>query len=194
MLSIKCPICLTEEEIPVAAQLPCEHVFCLGCLHEWKKISSKCPLCRKNIPSKDKWKIDISVFIEGKGRTFHRLFGDLLKRKEADRLAEETARLAAEAARVAEEAARPARTKLHVAAQDGNIDVVRMLLGAGADTNIMNKDGRTPLHCAAWGGRTDHVRLLLDAGADINLMSNKGKTPLHYAEEKGHTDIVALLS
>jgi hypothetical protein len=38
-----------------------------------------------------------------------------------------------------------------MAAYEGRVDVVKLLLEHGADPNIQNEDGRTPLHKAAFG-------------------------------------------
>lgn len=48
-----------------------------------------------------------------------------------------------------------------LAVSHGNIDMVQMLLDAGADINIQDEDGSTALMCAAEHGRIDIVKLLL---------------------------------
>ncbi len=30
-----------------SGKLPCEHIFCFGCIEFWSNSSSKCPYCRK---------------------------------------------------------------------------------------------------------------------------------------------------
>ncbi|NXN95438.1 CSKI1 protein, partial [Rhinopomastus cyanomelas] len=50
---------------------------------------------------------------------------------------------------------------LHLAAKNGHIDIIRLLLQAGIDINRQTKAG-TALHEAALCGKTDVVRLLLD--------------------------------
>lgn len=54
-------------------------------------------------------------------------------------------------------------------------DVVVMLLKAGADPHLADKEGNTPLHQA-------HVRAaaeaLIENGADVNARNNRGETPL----------------
>lgn len=60
-------------------------------------------------------------------------------------------------------------TGLHSAAQGGFVDVVRLLLGQGADPNAREAgDNTTPLHWAAAHGKTETVRALLDARADVH--------------------------
>ena len=43
-------------------------------------------------------------------------------------------------------------TPLHMAAEQSNVDVLKLLLGKKVDLNIGNSSGRTPLHLAATMG------------------------------------------
>jgi hypothetical protein len=58
-------------------------------------------------------------------------------------------------------------TTLHFAVQNGNIDIVKMLLDAGHDLNAVNTEGLTPLDLAVTVNNTEVVQLLL---------KHKGKT------------------
>lgn len=61
------------------------------------------------------------------------------------------------------------RPLLHIAADHGHDDCVRVLLEHGADVRQRDKfDNATALHWAAEGGHLDIVRRLVAAGADIN--------------------------
>ena len=90
---------------------------------------------------------------------------------------------------------------LRVAAERGNIDIIRRVLSSFVvDMNSITESDRSPLILAAGNGHKDVVHLLLDRGADPNLASQNGSnprrngsTPLHYAAFKGHTDVVQLL-
>jgi ankyrin repeat protein len=60
-------------------------------------------------------------------------------------------------------------TGLHLAAQHGHLDAVRMLLHYGADPNAREAGDHTyPLHCAAANRHIEIVRALLDAGGDVH--------------------------
>jgi ankyrin repeat protein len=72
---------------------------------------------------------------------------------------------------------------LHAAAGSTRLELVRLLLAAGADVNRRDPDtGRAPLHAAvAAGGGGDApevVAVLLDAGADVNATTNDGASAL----------------
>jgi uncharacterized protein len=73
-------------------------------------------------------------------------------------------------------------TALMFAAQVGDGESARVLIGGGANPNdIMPKTGLTPLIIAAATGRTEVAALLLDKGSDPNAVAADGFTPLHYA-------------
>ena len=57
-------------------------------------------------------------------------------------------------------------TPLIEAARGGDVEVVRLLLSAGADVERADSSDCTPLIYAARGGHVEVERLLLSAGAD----------------------------
>jgi ankyrin repeat protein/ribosomal protein S18 acetylase RimI-like enzyme len=67
---------------------------------------------------------------------------------------------------------------LHLAADRGDGELVRVLLDAGADTEIAEGGGATPLHFAAWRGFVEIARLLLDRGASLEARHQTLGTPL----------------
>ncbi len=84
-------------------------------------------------------------------------------------------------------------SRLICAAYQGNVDLVKSLLAAGADVNIKNQEGDTALILAAMKGHDEVVMVLIDAGADVNIKSNHGLTALSVSEWYGHTEISRLL-
>jgi ankyrin repeat protein len=73
------------------------------------------------------------------------------------------------------------RFPLEMAAQTGQLAVVKYLLANGADVNL-NRGGATALHMASlYGGKLELVTLLLESGADMNARTGSGYTPLNLA-------------
>jgi len=72
------------------------------------------------------------------------------------------------------------------------IKVVKLLIAAGADVNVKNRE--TPLHIAVKKNWNEMAELLISAGADVNSRDEDlQSTPLHIAAEDGNKDIVELL-
>ena len=84
-------------------------------------------------------------------------------------------------------------TALHLAAQYGHTDVVRVLLEHGARVDMRDPSGWRPLHWAAYTGRTAIARLLITARADVNAKTYDGRTPLRLAIQKKRHDVARLL-
>ena len=90
---------------------------------------------------------------------------------------------------------RDRRTELHIAAGQGDADLVQRLIEAGADVNAQDRFGFTPLHLAAQERRHGAVALLLEAGAKPDLRNKHGNTPLVTAvfNSRGEGDSIAAL-
>ena len=56
-------------------------------------------------------------------------------------------------------------TALMHASYEGHTEVVKLLLGAGADVSLQNEKGKTALYYARIQGHTEVARLLKEAGA-----------------------------
>ena len=73
-------------------------------------------------------------------------------------------------------------TPLNIAAMFNNIDIVKLLVKAGADLDKANDDDETPLHSAVHLGNIKIVKILIDSGANINKRDSIDRyTPLHLA-------------
>ena len=92
-------------------------------------------------------------------------------------------------------------TPLIIAAHNGHLNSVKILLGYGAHVDargtlkIANevRKGCTPLWAAAASGHLDVVKLFINEGAFVDLQDEDGDTALHYAVKGGHLEIVSVL-
>eukprot|EP00903_Cladosiphon_okamuranus_P012396 g11618.t1 len=91
-------------------------------------------------------------------------------------------------------------TPLHSAAVQGQAEVIRVLVAAGADTDLKvcrGKEGTShdasPLLLAAVGGHLEAARVLLEGGAEVGAKNSKGLTPLHVSCLKPNAAMVSLL-
>ena len=84
-------------------------------------------------------------------------------------------------------------TPLHAAVGSGKVDLVRLLINAGAHVNIRPAPNGhpTPLQAAVKSGNIGLVRLLINAGGDVNTrpVSREGRTCLQIACEEGVTQM-----
>lgn len=89
------------------------------------------------------------------------------------------------------------REALQAAAEGGNMEVMNILLKAGADVNgpACQNYGRTALQAAAGRGNLEAVDFLLRAGADVNAAPAEctGRTALQAAAEQGNLEVVDAL-
>ena len=82
---------------------------------------------------------------------------------------------------------------LHFAVQEGNREVVNLLIWKGADVDAKDDDGGTPLYFAAMTGHKEVVKLLIAAGADVNAKDVGSNTPLDMAIMENQTETADLL-
>ena len=75
-------------------------------------------------------------------------------------------------------------TSLDYATESGHLEIVKLLINAGADVNLTGENGWSPLHNAASISRKiaiDVVKILLDAGANPSARSGDGQYPYQVA-------------
>jgi ankyrin repeat protein len=75
-------------------------------------------------------------------------------------------------------------TPLMFAAREGDVELTRMLLAAGADKNAVAGDGKTALALAIFNGNYEVGSHLVDGGADVNKADAQRFTPLFYAVDR----------
>ena len=89
------------------------------------------------------------------------------------------------------------RTALQAAVEHGDIEMIDLLLSAGADVNgpPARSSGATALQLAAGTGQIGTARKLMNLGADINAPGAEvhGRTALEAAAEQGRLDMVQFL-
>ncbi|XP_013383238.1 trithorax group protein osa isoform X2 [Lingula anatina] len=89
---------------------------------------------------------------------------------------------------------RDGRTVLHLAAQNGQAEVTKVLINAGCDINAVDSLGGTPLHRAAAQGHVEVVTLLLEEGCAYDRQEDvHGNTALHEAAWNGFSDTIKAL-
>ena len=79
------------------------------------------------------------------------------------------------------------------AAREGNAELLRAYLGAGAPANLTNASGDSLLMLAAYHGHDEAVQLLVHHGADVNSANDRGQAPLAGAVFKGYTGVARVL-
>ncbi|XP_063705994.1 ankyrin repeat and KH domain-containing protein mask-like isoform X2 [Culicoides brevitarsis] len=82
---------------------------------------------------------------------------------------------------------------LTLACYKGHLDMVRFLLGAGADQEHKTDEMHTALMEASMDGHVEVARLLLDSGAQVNMPTDSFESPLTLAACGGHVDLAMLL-
>nr|KYP72711.1 Putative ankyrin repeat protein RF-0381 [Cajanus cajan] len=83
---------------------------------------------------------------------------------------------------------------IHLAAREGHVEVLRLVLLKGADVDSLSRDGTTALHVAVKRGERECVRLLLANNARLDIRDSRdGDTCVHVAAGMGDESMVKLL-
>jgi ankyrin repeat protein len=85
------------------------------------------------------------------------------------------------------------RTPLHSAVTKDDpvrANTVGVLLDAGADADVSDRQRATPCHLAAKLGDCASLQLLIAAGADLNRQDKSGSTPAHLAYDEQTLDVL----
>ena len=86
-----------------------------------------------------------------------------------------------------------ATTGMHIAAANGNLQLMAILYKAGGDINERDPVGNTPLDQAADHGQVEAVRLLIELKARVNEQNKNGMTALMFAARTGDPELVRIL-
>uniref|UniRef100_A0A8C5I4Q3 Death domain-containing protein n=1 Tax=Gouania willdenowi TaxID=441366 RepID=A0A8C5I4Q3_GOUWI len=81
-------------------------------------------------------------------------------------------------------------TPLHLAARNGHLDALQLLLQSFETRDEVNLDGETALYQAAEGGEEECVLALLEAGCDPNILTKCNV--LHPVSKRGDTFLLQL--
>ncbi|XP_057473583.1 putative E3 ubiquitin-protein ligase XBAT31 [Actinidia eriantha] len=83
---------------------------------------------------------------------------------------------------------------LHIAAANGRIEIISMLLDRSVNPDLLNRHKQTPLMFAAMHGNISCVQKLIQAGANILMFDSiHGRTCLHYAAYYGHPECLQVI-
>ena len=82
-------------------------------------------------------------------------------------------------------------TALMMASLAGNLEMVKLLVDAGAPVKL--GDGYQAIHYAAFSGSTDVLSYLLEHGADKDAVAPNSYTPLMLAAREGHMEAAEAL-
>jgi len=84
-------------------------------------------------------------------------------------------------------------TAIQRAVDNGQVDVVQMLLGYKADVQSLDSSGRSLLNSASLNGSSTLVQFLVEKGLDPDFQDQRGRTPLHDAARTGKIDVTKAL-
>ena len=85
-------------------------------------------------------------------------------------------------------------TAVHVAAEKGNLDVLKLLHEKGANIHQVSREGINSIMSASLaGGNCETVGWLIEKHVDVNYCTKEGFTAALFAAEEGQLDVLKLL-
>ena len=84
-------------------------------------------------------------------------------------------------------------TPLHVASRWGHVEIARVLLRHGADTEAQDNGDHTPLELVTLQGHVEVSQILLEHGANANAQDEERCTLLYWASEWGKPEVAQVL-
>lgn len=82
---------------------------------------------------------------------------------------------------------------IHVAAQHGHVEIIKLLVERGASVEALDLEGMTPLFYAAHGGQLEALKYLVSAGANPSHLEGQGRSALYWAANVGQIEVLKLL-
>ena len=82
---------------------------------------------------------------------------------------------------------------IHIAAERGHLEVVKILVPLASNSNFPDEYGWTPIHYAAGAGHIEVVKILAPLADNPNAPNKLGLTPIYFAHKNGYQEIVEYL-
>ncbi|TMW67257.1 hypothetical protein Poli38472_012373 [Pythium oligandrum] len=80
-----------------------------------------------------------------------------------------------------------------VCTENGDTEIVQLLLERGADVDLEDASLQTPLHVALRNAHLEVARMLIESGADVCALDETHQSPLHLAVSHDWVEIVRLI-
>ena len=82
---------------------------------------------------------------------------------------------------------------IHIAAERGHLEVVKILVPLASNSNFPDEYGWTAIHYAAGAGYIEVVKILAPLADNPNAPNKLGLTPIYFAHKNGYQEIVEYL-
>ncbi len=82
---------------------------------------------------------------------------------------------------------------LHIAAESGQLGIIKFLIKNGLDKDMQDINKMTPLIYASRSGKIDLVKFFVELGANMNQQTQTGRTALHWAGKNNHQHVMEFL-